>query len=81
MSLQDELTAARRCLDDLTRTVARLEQRLAEQSEQGGRSGQEAETQAPARAVHLVSIPDTPYNHALWTDSDDEGVGVSYRRP
>lgn len=77
MSLQDELTAARRCLDNLTRTVARLEQRIAEQSEQGD---QEAGTRAPVRAVHLVSIPDTPYNHALWTDSDDEGVGVSYRR-
>jgi hypothetical protein len=78
MSLQDELTAARRCLDDLTRTVARLEQRLAEQSAQ---DDQEAGARPPARAVHLVSIPDTPYNHALWTDSDDEGVGVSYRRP
>lgn len=28
MSLQDELTAAQRCLDDLARSVARLEERV-----------------------------------------------------
>lgn len=73
MSLQDELTAARHRLDDLSRAVARLEQRLAEANGQPQR--QEACHVGP-----LVSIPDTPYDHTLWADSDDEGVGVSYRR-
>jgi hypothetical protein len=73
MSLQDELTAVRRCLDDLVRTVGRLEQSLARHPEDwsGPRS---------ADRVDLVTIPDTPYDTALWTDSDDEGLGVRDRR-
>jgi len=27
----------------------------------------------------LVSIPDTPYDNSLWTDSDDEGLGARDR--
>ncbi|MCF3962036.1 hypothetical protein [Streptomyces fuscigenes] len=73
MSLQDELTAVRRCLDDLVRTVGRLEQSLARLPEDG--AGPRS-----ADRVDLVAIPDTPYNSALWTDSDDEGLGVRDRR-
>jgi regulator of replication initiation timing len=32
------------------------------------------------RRPELLSIPDTPYNSALWTDSDDEGLGARDRR-
>ncbi|WP_329455836.1 hypothetical protein [Streptomyces sp. NBC_01497] len=73
MSLQDELTAVRRCLDDLVRTVGRLEQSLAQLPEDryGPRS---------ADRVDLVTIPDTPYDSTLWTDSDDEGLGVRDHR-
>ena len=74
MSLQDDLTAVRRCLDDLVRTVGRLEQSL------GQLPGTESRPQSACRADDLVTIPDTPYDSALWTDSDDEGLGVSDRR-
>ncbi|RCH66299.1 hypothetical protein DT019_23945 [Streptomyces sp. SDr-06] len=93
MSLQDELTAAQRCLDDLVRTVGRLEKQvgdgldirrvrtdadhlreslalLREAAPPGG---------APARP-DLVTIPDTPYDTSLWTDSDDEGLGSTRSR-
>ncbi|MFF3749745.1 hypothetical protein ACFYYH_04680 [Streptomyces sp. NPDC002018] len=74
MSLQDDVTAVRRCLDELVRTVGRLEQSLAQ--------ARESEIRAPSagRVDDLVTIPDTPYDSALWTDSDDEGLGVSDRR-
>ncbi|MBP0458402.1 hypothetical protein [Streptomyces montanisoli] len=73
MSLQEELTAVRRCLDDLVRTVGRLEQSLAQLPED--RLGH-----MPAGRVDLVTIPDTPYDSTLWTDSDDEGLGLRDRR-
>ncbi|MFJ1575785.1 hypothetical protein [Streptomyces sp. NPDC088182] len=74
MSLQDDVTAIRRCLDDLVRTVDRLERNLALLRENEPRS------QPAGRVEDLVTIPDTPYNSALWTDSDDEGLGVRDRR-
>jgi hypothetical protein len=74
MSLQDDLTAVRRCLDDLVRTVGRLELSLAQVREG------ESRPQSAGRADDLVIIPDTPYDSALWTDSDDEGLGVRDRR-
>ncbi|MER6047373.1 hypothetical protein ABT168_07880 [Streptomyces sp. NPDC001793] len=27
----------------------------------------------------MVAIPDTPYNSALWTDAEDEGLGAKDR--
>ncbi|MFJ4919669.1 hypothetical protein [Streptomyces sp. NPDC088725] len=74
MSLQEELTAVRGCIDDLVRTVGRLERTVAELR------GTEAGSPPAGRATSLVSIPDTPYDTALWTDSDDEGLGVRDRR-
>ncbi|MEU0281395.1 hypothetical protein ACIOGX_23860 [Streptomyces sp. NPDC088147] len=74
MSLQDDVTAIRRCLDDLVRTVDRLERNLALLREN------EPRPQPAGRVEDLVTIPDTPYNSALWTDSDDEGLGVRDRR-
>ncbi|MEV6677015.1 hypothetical protein AB0N09_09115 [Streptomyces erythrochromogenes] len=72
MSLQDDLTAVRRNLDELTRKVERLEQQAA------------ATRGKPASAVpdpsRMVTVPDTPYDSALWTDSDDEGLGARDRR-
>ncbi|MEV6952432.1 hypothetical protein [Streptomyces sp. NPDC051183] len=70
MSLQDDLSAVRRNLDELTRKVEQLEQR--------------AERQKPPAAApdpsRMVTVPDTPYDSSLWTDSDDEGLGARDRR-
>lgn len=94
MSVHDDLTSVRRCLDELTRSVRRLEQQL-------GGSGLEirrvrtdadhlresiallseaAASLAKPRRPDLVPIPDTPYDSSLWTDSDDEGLGSRGRR-
>ncbi|HEY9369969.1 hypothetical protein [Streptomyces sp.] len=72
MSLQDELNAVRRSLDELNRKVQELEQRAAGKSPESARS-------APADSSGMVTIPDTPYDGALWTDSDDEGLGARDR--
>ncbi|MEW1723950.1 hypothetical protein [Streptomyces sp. NPDC093109] len=73
MSLQDELTAVRRRLDDLIRTVERLER-------SAGTARTEAGEPRTAGPDDLVPVPDTPYDSTLWTDSDDEGLGVRNRR-
>ncbi|MET9323751.1 hypothetical protein ABZX75_26750 [Streptomyces sp. NPDC003038] len=70
MSLQDDLSAVRRNLDELTRKVEQLEQ--------------QAKRQKPAPAAGpdtslMVTVPDTPYDSSLWTDSDDEGLGARDR--
>ncbi|MFG2328799.1 hypothetical protein ACGFMM_04165 [Streptomyces sp. NPDC048604] len=71
MSLQDELNAVRRSLDELNRKVQELEKRSGAKSPARG-SG-------TADTSGLVSIPDTPYDEKLWTDSDDEGLGARDR--
>ncbi|MFJ2112453.1 MULTISPECIES: hypothetical protein [unclassified Streptomyces] len=72
MTPQDEITEVRRRLDDLIRTVERLERTLAHTHRRT--------EPLPRRADELVTIPDTPYDNTLWTDSDDEGLGVRDRR-
>ncbi|MEU3526968.1 hypothetical protein AB0E62_24360 [Streptomyces sp. NPDC038707] len=94
MSVHDDITAVQRCLDDLNRSLSRLEHQL-------GRGGLEIrrvrldaehlresvallrETATAPAASHrpdLVTISDTPYDISLWTDSDDEGLGARDRR-
>ncbi|MFC7817517.1 MULTISPECIES: hypothetical protein [unclassified Streptomyces] len=94
MSVHDDLSSIQRSLDDLSRSVARLEQRLGS----GGLEVRRVRTDtdhlrdsvallraaaaspdAPRRP-DLVTIPDTPYDGSLWTDSDDEGLGARDRR-
>ncbi|MFI6337063.1 hypothetical protein [Streptomyces sp. NPDC050535] len=93
MSVQDDLTSVQRCLDDLARSVGRLEQQIG-----GGLEMRRVRTDADhlresvallkeaapglsaPRRPDLVSIPDTPYDTSLWTDSDDEGLGARDRR-
>ncbi|MEU1472018.1 hypothetical protein ABZ434_27810 [Streptomyces sp. NPDC005761] len=79
MSLQDELTAVQHCLDDLVRTVGRLERSLAQLRV-------EATVPAPldpaghtAPVDGVITITEAPYDATLWTDSDDEGLGVRGR--
>ncbi|MCT9091094.1 hypothetical protein N4G70_19840 [Streptomyces sp. ASQP_92] len=92
MSLHDELTAAQRCLDDLVRTVGRLEQqvghgldirRVRTDADHLRESLALLREAAPAGATarpDLVTIPDAPYDASLWTDSDDEGLGSTRSR-
>lgn len=93
MSVNDDLTSVQRSLDDLLRSLSRLEQQLG-----GGLEMRRARTDAdhlrdsvallreaaqdPATVQRppLVTISDTPYDMSLWTDSDDEGLGVRDRR-
>lgn len=76
MSVQDDLAAVRRCLEDLVRTVGQLERSIT--AERGG--GPSAPAPPPGRPENLVTIPDTPYDSGLWTDTDDEGLGARDRR-
>ncbi|MEU5811074.1 MULTISPECIES: hypothetical protein [unclassified Streptomyces] len=73
MSLQDDLNAVRRNLDELTRKVEQLEQQASRQKTEGNRT-------TAADPSRMVTIPDAPYDTALWTDSDDEGLGARDRR-
>ncbi|MEU7063465.1 hypothetical protein ACIA6C_07640 [Streptomyces sp. NPDC051578] len=71
MSLQDDLTAVRRNLNELVRSVERLERDVARQGPAAS---------GPAAREGMVTVPDTPYDSSLWTDSDDEGLGARDRR-
>jgi len=93
MSVHDELTSVQRCLDDLNRSVGRLEQQLGSGGLEIRRVRTDADhlresvallretTAAPAsqQRPELVTIPDTPYDTTLWTDTDDEGLGARGR--
>ncbi|MDQ1048357.1 hypothetical protein [Streptomyces sp. V4I2] len=93
MSVHDELTSVQRCLDDLARSVGRLEQQLGSGGLDMRRVRADADhlresvallraaASAPAapRRPDLVTIPDTPYDDSLWIDSDDEGLGARDR--
>ncbi|MBD0843339.1 MULTISPECIES: hypothetical protein [unclassified Streptomyces] len=93
MSVNDDLTSVQRCLDDLHRSVSRLEQQLGT----GGLDIRRVRTDcdhlresvallrtaaaasAPQKRPDLVTIPDTPYDDSLWIDTDDEGLGARDR--
>lgn len=72
MSVQDDLAAVKRRLQDLEHTVEQLERRVgAERSRSAPPAG--------GRAENMVTIPDTPYDAQKWTDTDDEGLGARDR--
>ncbi|MFC8511263.1 hypothetical protein ACFU3J_22435 [Streptomyces sp. NPDC057411] len=71
MSVQDDLAAVKRRLQDLEHTVEELERRV-------GAKGN-APTPTGGRADSMVTIPDTPYDSQKWTDIDDEGLGARDR--
>jgi hypothetical protein len=93
MSVHDDLTSVQRCLDDLNRSVGRLEKQLGSGGLDMRRVRTDAEhlresvallraaASAPGtpKRPELVTISDTPYDPALWTDSDDEGLGARDR--
>ncbi|GAB2788548.1 hypothetical protein [Streptomyces daliensis] len=91
-SLYDELTAAQRCVDDLARSISRLEQHIGTGLEiRRVRSDAEhlreslsllraaTPDAAPAPLTEMVTIPDQPYDSGLWNDVDDEGLGAKDR--
>ena len=92
MSVHDDLTSVQRCLDDLQRSVGRLEQQMgtglemrrvradADHLRESVALLREAASSPSApRKPELVTIPDTPYDPSLWVDTDDEGLGARDR--
>ncbi|MEU6574410.1 hypothetical protein [Streptomyces sp. NPDC046805] len=93
MSVHDDLTSVQRCVDELYRSVGRLEQQLGSGGLEMRRVRADADhlresvallrEAAPRltqpRSPDLVTISDTPYDITLWTDSDDEGLGARDR--
>ncbi|MFF8842771.1 hypothetical protein ACF08N_08540 [Streptomyces sp. NPDC015127] len=77
MSQQEEMTAMQQRIDELVQRVGQLEQTV-DQLRVSGRAEPGGRPKEPSRP-ELVTIPDTPYNHALWTDTDDEGLGARDR--
>ncbi|MGW0735129.1 hypothetical protein [Streptomyces sp. NPDC002851] len=95
MSLQEDLTAVQRSLDDLARAVGRLEQSVGEGPDiRRVRSDtdhlrasitllrQNCENSTAARHAErreMIPVPDKPYDSSKWTDVDDEGLGARDR--
>ncbi|GLX51549.1 hypothetical protein Shyhy01_44990 [Streptomyces hygroscopicus subsp. hygroscopicus] len=92
MSVHDDLTMAQRSLDELRRSLDRLEQQLGgglevrrarldadHLRESVALLRESAAAQGSANRPDLVTVSDTPYDISLWTDSDDEGLGARDR--
>ncbi|GHB76191.1 hypothetical protein GCM10010377_78260 [Streptomyces viridiviolaceus] len=94
MSVHEELTRIQHCLDDLSRSMGRLEQQIGSGGLEVRRVRTDADhlresvallreaaaaPEAPKRP-DLVTISDAPYDLSLWTDTDDEGLGARDRR-
>lgn len=92
MAVHDDLSSMQRSLEDLSRSVTRLERQLGSDGLEVRRVRTDtdhlreslallraAAVPEPPRRPDLVTIPDTPYDGSLWTDSDDEGLGARDR--
>ncbi|MFI8948724.1 hypothetical protein ACIGO6_19685 [Streptomyces sp. NPDC053750] len=92
MSVHNDLSAMQRSLDELLRSVARLEQQMgsgdleirriradADRLRESVALLREAAAQDAPKRPELVTISDDPYDLSLWTDSDDEGLGARDR--
>ncbi|CAL9449564.1 hypothetical protein [Streptomyces pilosus] len=94
MSVHEELTSVQRCLDDLVRSVGRLEKLMGSGGLEMRRVRSDTDhlresiallretavtAAAPQRRPDLVTISDTPYDPSLWVDTDDEGLGARGR--
>ncbi|MEV6111978.1 hypothetical protein AB0L59_05525 [Streptomyces sp. NPDC052109] len=94
MSVHDDITSVQRSLDDLYRSLGRLEHQLGSGGlemrrvrldadhlrESVALLREAADTPDAPRRPDLVTISDAPYDFSLWTDSDDEGLGARDRR-
>ncbi|MFF3324667.1 hypothetical protein [Streptomyces sp. NPDC002889] len=76
MSQQEDLSAMQHRIDELVRRVGQLEQTV---DQLRGTGPAATPAPKPPGRPDLVTIPDTPYDNALWTDSDDEGLGARDR--
>ncbi|MGC0375111.1 MULTISPECIES: hypothetical protein [unclassified Streptomyces] len=94
MSVHDELTSVQRCLDDLIRSVGRLEKEIGSGGLEMRRVRVDTDhlresvallretapvVAAARKRPDLVTISDTPYDPSLWVDTDDEGLGARDR--
>ncbi|MFI6865135.1 hypothetical protein ACIBKZ_35590 [Streptomyces sp. NPDC050421] len=79
MSLHDELTAVQHCLDELARTVGRLERSLTQLRAADTAPDPLGPAGHAAPVDGIITITEAPYDATLWTDSDDEGLGVPGR--
>ncbi|KOV63733.1 hypothetical protein [Streptomyces sp. MMG1121] len=94
MSVHDDITSVQRSLDELSRSLGRLEHQLGGEGlemrrvrmdadhlrESLGLLRDAADTRTAPRRPDLVTISDTPYDRSLWIDTDDEGLGARDRR-
>ncbi|MFI1013953.1 hypothetical protein [Streptomyces sp. NPDC020965] len=80
MSQQADLATIQQRLDELVRRVGELERTVDRLSGTGtGTPSRGGSAAPPAERPDLIIIPDAPYDTTLWTDSDDEGLGVRDR--
>ncbi|MFI2201445.1 hypothetical protein ACH47Z_11880 [Streptomyces sp. NPDC020192] len=93
MSVHDDITSVQRSLDELNRSLGRLEHELGSGGLEMRRVRTDADhlresvallrdaanTTAEPRRPDLVTISDKPYDFSLWTDTDDEGLGARDR--
>ncbi|MDI3423515.1 hypothetical protein [Streptomyces luteolus] len=93
MSLQDDLKAAQRSLDELGRSVDSLGRQVgdtldvrrvrADTDHLRASLAQLREAspgEDPGVRPEVIRIPDKPYDNSLWSDVDDEGLGAKDRR-
>lgn len=95
MSVHDELASVQRSLDDLIRSVGRLEKQLGSGGLEMRRVRSDTNhlresvallretavtTPGVPKRTDLVTISDAPYDPSLWVDTDDEGLGARDRR-
>ncbi|MFV0133830.1 hypothetical protein ACLGIH_11415 [Streptomyces sp. HMX87] len=94
MSVHDELARMQHSLDDLRRSLSRLEQQMGSGGleirrvrtdtdhlrESVALLREAAASPETQKRPDLVTISDAPYDLSLWTDSDDEGLGARDRR-
>ncbi|GHG79942.1 hypothetical protein [Streptomyces griseocarneus] len=96
MSVEDELTTIQRCLDDMDRSIRRLEQRLGKGGLEVRRvrtdaghlresvallRGNGAARPADQSRQAMVLVSDAPYDASLWKDAEDEGLGSRRHAP
>ncbi|GAB2590058.1 hypothetical protein GCM10027168_23870 [Streptomyces capparidis] len=96
MSLHDDLTRVQRTVDDLVRSVDRLEHAFGDGLEIRrvrtdadhlreslalllAAAAMAGEGKRTAVAGSMVTIPDAPYDPALWAGAEDEGIGSPHR--
>lgn len=92
MSVHDDLASVQRALNDLLRSVGRLEQQLGDEPEirrvridadhlreSVALLREASRSSTSTQRPTLVTISDTPYDISLWTDADDEGLGARNR--